>query len=621
MEQRSQGGWKGVLGAIFRGVDTARRITLNLIFLVLLVALMSFAFGDDGPQVPDEGALVIRPAGSLVEQLSGDPMQRVMDKITGNATPETLVLDVVDGIRAAKDDDRIKALVLDMDGMGGSGLTKLQVLRRELMDFKASGKPIIAMSDGYSRDGYYLASVADEVYVHKMGGVLLDGYGRYRTYYKEGIDRLEVDWNIFKVGTYKSAVEPYLRDGMSEEAMEANKEWMGDLWNAFVADVAEARGMTVEQVNGYTEDLVAHLGNARGDTARLALDAGLVDKLANRDEVRDRLIDLVGEDEESHSFHRVGLSSYLEALGDDRPSRNRPEGDDGKVALVVARGTILNGNQPPGTIGGDSTARLIRQARQDDDVKAIVLRVDSGGGSAFASEIIRRELVLAREEGKKVVVSMGTVAASGGYWISTASDEIWASPNTITGSIGIFGMLPTYQKPMAKHLGVRVDGIGTNWLAGSLRADREIDPRLAEAFQLAINHGYEEFLARVSEARGLSRDEVDAIAQGRVWSGIDAHGHGLVDQLGTLDDAIASAKALAGLEDAGVVVMEEELEWGESLMLNMVSRAAVWLAPYTSQPAPSLADELFATIEEHTQMLSQFDDPNGVYAHCMCEVD
>lgn len=620
MEQRSQGGLKGVLRAIFRGVDRARRITLNLIFLVLLVALVSFALGDKAPEVPEKGALVISPVGNLVDQLSGDPMQRITEKITGNENPETLMLDLIDGIRAAKDDDRIQVLVLDLDSLGGAGLTKLQVLRRELLDFKTSGKTILSTSDGYSRNSYYLASLADEVYVHKMGGVLLDGYGRYRTYYKEGIDRLEVDWNIFKVGTYKSAVEPFLRDGMSEAATEANQEWMGDLWQSFVADVAEARGLTVEQVEGYTDDLVAHLSKVEGNTGRLALDAGLVDVLADRDEVRQRLIELVGEDEESHSFHRVGLSSYLEALGEDRPSRQKVEGD-GKIALVVARGTILNGNQPPGTIGGDSTGRLIREARQDDDVKAIVLQVDSGGGSAFASEIIRRELVLAREEGKKVVISMGTVAASGGYWISTASDEIWASPNTITGSIGIFGMLPTYQKPMAKHLGMRVDGVGTNWMAGSLRTDREIDPRLAEAFQIAISNGYEEFLARVAEARNLTRDEVDAIGQGRVWSGMDAHAHGLVDQLGTLEDAIASAKNLAGLESAEVVTMEKELEWSEAMMLNMVSRAAVWLAPYSSQPAPSLADELFSTIERHAEMLSQFDDPNGVYAHCMCEVE
>lgn len=620
MEQRARGGWRGGLSAIFRGIDTARRLVFNLIFLVLLVALVSLALSDKGPEVPEKGALVISPVGNLVEQLAGDPVQRAVDKLTGNDTPETLMLDLVDGIRAAKDDDRIQALVLDLDNLGGAGLTKLQVLRQELESFKASGKPLIATADNYTRNSYYLASLADEVYLHTMGLVLLDGYGRYRTYHKEGIDRLELDWNIFKVGTYKSAVEPYMRDSMSEAAMEANQEWMGDLWSSFVADVAAARGLTQAQIEGYTGDLVNHMAAAEGDTARLALEAGLVDTLAHRDEVRSRLIELVGEDEESNSFHQVGLDAYLEALGEERPSQQQEDGD-GTVALVVARGTILNGNQPPGTIGGDSTARLIRKARHDDDVKAIVLRVDSGGGSAFASEIIRRELALAREEGKKVVVSMGTVAASGGYWISTSSDEIWASPNTITGSIGIFGMLPTYQKPLAKYLGTRVDGIGTNWMAGALRADREIDPRLAEIFQMGIERGYEEFLARVGKARNMARDDVDAIAQGRVWSGADAYELGLVDQLGDLDQAIASAIQLAGMETAKVVTMEKELEWGERMMLEMTSRATAWLAPHISRPAPSLADELFAMVEQHRQMLSQFDDPNGVYAHCMCEVE
>ena len=619
MEQRARSGLRGGLSAIFRGIDLARRLVFNLIFLLLLVVLVSLTWGDKGPEVPEKGALVISPVGNLVEQLAGDPVQRAVDKITGNETPETLMLDLVDGIRAAKDDDRIQVLVLDLDNLGGAGLTKLQVLRQELESFKASGKPIIATADNYTRNAYYLASMADEVYLHTMGLVLLDGFGRYRTYFKEGIDRLELDWNIFKVGTYKSAVEPYMLDGMSEAAREANQEWMGDLWTSFVADVAASRNMTSEQIEGYTDEVVSHLATAGGDTARMALDAGLVDTLGHRDEVRARLIELVGEDDETHSFHQVGLDAYLQALGNERPSRQQEDGD-GTVALVVARGTILNGDQPPGTIGGDSTARLIRKARHDDDVKAIVLRVDSGGGSAFASEIIRRELALARQDGKKVVVSMGTVAASGGYWISTASDEIWASPNTITGSIGIFGMLPTYQKPLAKHLGMRVDGYGTNWMAGALRTDRAIDSRLAEVFQLGIERGYEEFLERVGEARNMSRDDVDAIAQGRVWSGIDAFDRGLVDQLGDLDQAIASAIKLAGMESAKVVTMEKELDWGERMVLDMSSRAAVWLAPHISHRAPSLADKLFATLEQHREMLSQFDDPNGVYAHCLCEV-
>lgn len=610
----------GFFRSILRGVDTARRITLNLVFIALLVALVAFAMGDGGPEVPDQAALVINPVGNLVEQLSGDPMQRIIDQATGNDTPETLMVDLVDAIRAAKDDDRIQVLYLRLDSLGGAGLTKLQVLRAEIEDFKTSGKKVIANGDAYARNGYYLASLADEVHMHTMGGVLLDGYGRYRSYYKEGIDRLEVDWNIFKVGTYKSAVEPYMLDGMSEAAEEANQEWMGDLWNSFVADVASARGMSAEQLNSYTDDLVTRLDAVNGNTAQLALDAGLVDSLSNRDMVRNRLIELVGEDEDSKSFNQVSMGDYLEALGEKRPSQQKNDGDE-KIALVVARGTILNGNQPPGAIGGDSTARLIRKARQDDDVKAIVLRVDSGGGSAFASEVIRRELELAQDEGKKVVVSMGTVAASGGYWIATSSDEIWASPNTITGSIGIFGMLPTYQKPMAKHLGTRVDGIGTNWLAGALRTDREIHPNLAEVFQTAIEHGYEEFLSRVSNARGLSRDQVDAIAQGRVWSGADAHELGLVDQLGDLEDAIASAAALAGLENPPVITMEKELDFSEQFLLDMMSHAVVKLDAYTSDPAPNLADELLDIVGQHYEMLTQFDDPRGVYAHCFCEVE
>ncbi len=344
--------------------------------------------------------------------------------------------------------------------------------------------------------GYYLAAQADEVLLNPDGMVLIEGFGRYRTYYREGIDRLGITWNVFRVGEYKSAVEPYLRNDMSPEAKEADLEWLGDIWRAYLAGVATARKTTPEALTAYIEGMPELLKAAGGDTAKIALDAKLVDKLAARDEVRKRMIDLAGEDEKTKSFKQVSMADYLEALGDDRPGA---KGKGDKVAVVVAKGEIVDGTAGPGRIGGDSTAALIRKARQDEKVKAIVLRVDSGGGSAFASEVIRRELQLAQEAKKPVVVSMGNVAASGGYWIATSSDEIWASPETITGSIGIFGMFPTIEKPLAKYLGMHVDGVGTTSWAGALRIDRELDPRVGESIQQMINHGYEEFLARVAQ--------------------------------------------------------------------------------------------------------------------------
>ncbi len=624
MQQRKKNIFARAFGAIWRGVEIASRVIMVLVFLAVLIGLFMLSRGET-PDVPDSAALVIAPRGILVEQLSGDPTDRAIEKLTGQEVPETLWRDLDDAIRAAKDDDRIQALCLYLNRMGGAGpgLSKLQALRAAIDDFKTSGKQVIAYSDFYPRDAYHLAAAADEIYLHKMGIVLLDGYGRYRTYYKEGIDKFELDWNVFKVGEYKSAVEPYLRNDMSDEAREANLEWMGDLWRSYLADIAAARDTTPEKLTDSIDRFVELVEEAQGDTGEMALAAGLVDHLADRDGLRARMIELVGEDEESHSFNQIGYGEYLEAVG-DKARRYPTEGD--AVAVIVAKGSILDGNQPPGAIGGDSTGKLIRDARQDESVKAIVLRVDSGGGSAFASEVIRRELVLAREAGKKVVVSMGTLAASGGYWISTASDEIWANPNTITGSIGIFGMIPTFQKPMQKYLGWRVDGVGTTWLAGAARPDRALDPELGRAIQVMVEEGYREFLSRVAEARSMSVEEVDKIARGRVWSGQDAQQIGLVDNMGGLDEAIASAAAMAELgEDYAVRYIEKQPSFSEKMARQFLTRAADWFGPvetdFRGAGLPPIQRSLLEMVRRETEMLASLNDPNGVYAICDCDLE
>ena len=604
-------------GAAWRGLDQTRRVTVNVLFVVLVVLLVGWLISDDGPDIPDRTALVLAPEGDIVEQLSGDPLDRAVEELAGAAEPQTLLRDLLDAIAAAKDDERVEVLVLDLDRMGGAGLSKLRDLRAVIADFKSAGKTVIATADGFSQPSYYLASTADEIHMHEMGLVLLSGYGRYRTYYKEGLDRLEVDMNIFRVGEFKSAVEPFLRNDMSEEAREANLEWLGDLWDVYLDDVAAARGMSKEELQAAIDGFLDGL-REDGRAARTAQRFGLVDHVGNRDAVRDRLIELLGEDEEGTSFPQVDHATYLASL-DQRPSQRS---GDAEVAVIVARGTIVDGSAPPGEIGGDSTARLIREARHDDAVKALVLRVDSGGGSAFASEVIRREFELARAGGKPVVVSMGSVAASGGYWISTASDEIWASPSTITGSIGIFGLFPTFQKPLAKHLGVRVDGVGTTPLAGALRVDRELAPEVGEAIQLMIDQGYEDFLERVSEARGMTRDEVDSIARGRVWSGRDAHELGLVDHLGDLDQAIASAAQKAELgDDYGVRFVRKELDFREQLMAELLSGAASVTGRGTTVRTPGVHERFLDLLQEQTEMLRTLNDPNGIYAHCLCGVE
>ena len=601
---------------IWSTIDASRRVAVNLLFLLIVVLLLSLVFSSDKVEVGDSTALLLAPKGQLVEQLSASSFEQMIDEARGTATPETLLKDVVDAIHAAKDDDRIKVLVLNLSSFGGARLTKLQDVAEAIVDFKTSGKKVVAMADEYGQDAYYLAAHADEVIIHKMGAVIIEGFGRYRMYYREGIDKLGLDVHIFKVGTYKSAVEPYLRNDMSEFAREANAAWLGDLWQIYLDDVARARGTTSERIDDYAHEFARLMADANGDAAQAALDYGLADQALTRVEMREHLVALVGENEETHSYNNVAFSDYLESLGGDRFGHNAT-GD--QVAIVVARGTILDGTQPAGTIGGDSTAALIRQARNDENVKAIVLRVDSGGGSAFASEVIRRECEKAIADGKPLIASMGSVAASGGFWISTSSNQIWAHPSTITGSIGIFGMFPTYQRPLAEHLGIRVDGISTAPLAG-IRPDRELPVEVGEVIQEMIEHGYSEFLQRVADSRGMSTEEVDKVAQGRVWSGADAYELGLVDSLGDLDDAIKAAAELAKLgDDYAVKYIEKEVEFKDKVLRTLLAEAVESVDQNASTASP--LDSMLQQLEQAAADFGRLNDPNHAYVLSNIETD
>ncbi len=608
--------FKKVLKGTWGIINTIRKVVINLFVLVLVIALVAMAFTSDSPKIAKVTALEIKPNGRLVEQLTAQSFDQLVDEARGAQNPETLLKDVIDAIEVAKDDDRVQVLVINLSSFSGARLTKLQDLGEAITQFKESGKKVVAVADTYSQDAYYIAAHADEIISHSMGGMIIEGFGRYRMYYKEGLDKLGIDVHVFKVGTFKSAVEPYLRDDMSEFAKEANEEWLGDLWRIYLDEVAAARGISTEKLNEYAQELPRLIGEVNGDATKAALDNGLIDQALTRVEMRDYLISLVGEDEETHSYNKVGLNNYLKTIKSDRFGRTA-KGD--KVGVIVARGTILDGEQPSGTIGGDSTAALIAKARNDDDVKAIVLRVDSGGGSAFASEVIRRELEKARADGKPVVASMGSVAASGGYWISTTSDQIWAHPSTITGSIGIFGMLPTYQKPLAQHLGIRVDGISTAPLAG-VRLDRELQPEIGEAIQKTVEHGYREFLQRVSDARNMATEEVDKIAQGRVWSGADAHELGLVDSLGDLDDAITAAAKLADLGDNYIVsYIEKEQAFQDKVLRELMAEAVSISDLNTFSRSP--IDSLLSKIEQAASDFTALNDPNHVYVLSNIETD
>jgi len=603
---------RGFVSTLYDGLDATRRFLFNLLFLAVVVGIVVLLLRSGKPAVPKKAALVLAPRGTIVEQLSVKSPTDALRGAAGSSEPQTLMKDVVDAIDAARDDDRIQVLYLDLRQMGGAGMSKLQTLGAAIDGFRATGKRVVASADGYDQYSYYLASHADEVWLNNQGMVLIEGFGRYKTYYKDLIDRLEIDWNVFRVGEYKSAVEPYLRNGISPEAKEADLAYLSDLWNAWLDDVSSARTIERADLVGYVDGYPDRLETAGGDGAKAALEATLVDHVAPRDAVRDRLIELVGEDSDTRTFHQIAFGDYLETR-DDRFGENA-KGD--LVAVVVAKGTILDGSQPPGKIGGDSTAALIRKARNDDQVKAVVLRVDSGGGSASASEVIRRELELTRAAGKPVVSSMGSVAASGGYWITMASDEVIAAPTTITGSIGIFGMFPTYQKPLAKYLGIHVDGVGTTRFSGALRPDRALDPEVARTIQLFIDQGYREFITKAAAARHTTPEAIDAIARGRVWSGRDALEIGLVDSLGGLDDAIAAAARLANLgDDYHVRYIQKERDWKQQLVADLLE-AAIRIDGTGGLPPGGRTPlaRMVRSLEHELETLTDLNDPHGIYA-------
>jgi protease-4 len=601
---------------IWTGVNGVRKV-LHLLLLLFIFTIVLGVLSASAPKLPHQAALVIRPAGDLVEQLTGDPFDRALGELLGDADPQILVQDVVDGLQFAKEDDRIKAVVLDLEGLSGGGLSKLQRVGAAIDDFRESGKPVIAMSDAYAQSSYYLASRADQVYMHPEGFLMLRGYGIYQNYFKDAIDKLKIDWNVFKVGTHKSAVEPFTRNDMSDEDRSSMTELLAQFWALYRDDVQNARNMEANALDGLLENYVQHVSAAGGSTARAALDAGLVDELLTHEEVRNRVAEYAGSDPENVDWYNAAeLGDYLDEMRIVQGDLARRE----NIAVVVASGEILDGTQPPGTIGGDSTAEVLRRARTDESVKAVVLRVDSPGGSAFASEVIRNEVEALQEAGIPVVASMSSVAASGGYWISMAADRIYASPSTITGSIGIFGMFPTFQRSL-DSLGVSTDGVGSSKWAGELRFDRAMSDDTRQLVQAMIEQGYEDFISKVAVHRNMEQAEVDRVAQGKVWTGIDALNHGLVDALGGLEDAIEAAAELAELEPDtyGLKYYEKELTPAEQFTLQFLSTAArVGLDVKSLAGRRSPMDQLASAVTAALSPVLRFNDPRGMYAHCFC---
>ncbi|MCB1600497.1 MAG: signal peptide peptidase SppA [Lysobacterales bacterium] len=619
MAEKRPGFLRRLIGGLWNGLDFTRRLVVNLVFLLILIFVVMAIFGGGDRDLQKNTTLVLDIKGEIVEQYSGSPADVALAKALGDEVPETQLRDLLKALDEAAKDDNISQILLSLNNYGGAGVSTLREVGRALDAFRKSGKKVVAHGDYLDQGAYYLASHADEIYIHPDGMALLEGLGRYRNYYRSALEKIGLQMHVFRVGKFKSAVEPYLLDGPSDAAREADRYWLEDVWTVFLDDIAAARGLETAELRAMIDELPQRITAVNGDMAKLAVDEKLVDGLKTADEIREMLIASGAKDDDKETFRQVNLAAYLK-----RFPAIPVIGDATQIGVIVAQGEIVGGQQAQGMIGGRSTSELVRKAREDKNIKAVVLRVDSPGGSGFDSELIRRELELTRAAGKPVVVSMGDVAASGGYWISMTSDAIYAEPSTITGSIGIFGLFPDASQTMEK-LGLHSEGTTTTWLAGALDPRRPLDPRIGDVLQSVINAGYQDFIGKVAKNRGKTPEEIDEIAQGRVWSGNQALERGLVDQLGGLKDAIANAAERANLGSDGyqVVYVEKELTGFEKFMVSMNSRARAMIqSSVASALLPSwLQPQMARELNHDLAILNGWEKrPMATYAFCFCEL-
>ena len=593
MAQRSS---FGVLSDIAAGITGLRNFVFNSIFVIVMVFIvLAVLVNCQGTSVPEGSALVLNLRGHIVESKTvPDPLQSLLSNGAGNA--EVDINAVTTAIDAAAQDDDIKLLFLDLDELASAAPAHVERLGRALQGFKESGKKIIAYGLYFAQAQYHIASFADALYMHPMGQVVLQGFGGYQLYYKELLEKLDVNIHVFRVGEFKAAVEPFLRNDMSAEARQANEALYQNLWQRLVDDVARNRNLESTDVQDFADNLDVHLASTDGNLARAALENHLIDELLTSDESRVRVAQEVGYAAEGGDINGIDYLAYLSARG-LAPLTDGGSGD--KIAVIVAQGTIVNEGRGNGVIAAEPTISLIRRARFDDSVKALVVRVDSPGGSSFASELIRQELELVQLAGKPVVASFGALATSGGYWISATADTIVAEPTSITGSIGIFSFVPTFENTLARA-GVHSDGVGTTALTLGLDAYGGINENMARIQQALVNQGYEQFVTLVARGRDKTPDEVKAVAEGRVWSGDVALEHGLVDALGGLDLAIETAAELAELDDWGITPLSLPRDPRDALMQQLMPSASGVLAP----------------LVRSLGKIAELDDPNNLYALC-----
>jgi protease-4 len=590
--------------------------TRHLLLLLVFLILLYFIFGGQTISIKDQTALVIAPKGFVVDQYSGDPTSQAIDNIRGTDIPETRVRDLLRAIDLAADDAQISALVLNPDYMWGAGLANLREIEYAIDQFREkSNKPVIAMATNLSQAQYYFASLADEILMDPQGFLFLQGFGSFRNYFKDGLDKLGVDVHLFKVGEYKSAAEPYVRNDMSQEAKEAGLHFMNDLWQTYMTGVAKRRGLTVENIEEIVDQQAKRLMEKNGSVADMAVDSGLVDRIMKQSFMHKRIAEVSSFDDDNNHFRGIEFEDYLSMKATSIQTSTQ------HIAVVVAEGTILGGEQPPGSIGGASTSALLEQARLDQSVKAVVLRVNSPGGGVYPSEQIRRQVDALKVAGKPVVVSMGNVAASGGYWISMTADSIWADEATITGSIGIYGLLMTYPELFNK-LGISTDGIGTTKWVGAFNPDKDLDPEFADLIQSNIEYGYQQFIGSVAAARHLDLDMVDRIARGRVWTAKQAHDLGLVDNLGGIQQAIEDAATLANLgENFQLVWVEEHLSFSEQLFVDMMAKASEHIDLSGNNSSLKIQKLLQPFTAELSLLIDAKPGEVQQMAHCMCELN
>lgn len=592
---------------LWRVVTIAYAVITLLLILVVPLLLYFALFAGPGVTVEKDVALVWAPVGNLTEQRERAVPQALAQDLLLGPSLQSVVRDLVMALDRAATDPRIELAFLKLDALGHAQPGQVEDLTAAIERFKQSGKKVIAWSPTYNQTQYRLAAHADKIYLDPLGHVFLQGFGVYRKYFAEAIDKLGIQVNVFRVGEYKSFVEPFIRNDMSPEARAANRAWLESLWQSYREGVAQAQDIQPEKIKAYTDVFAEALRAAHGQASQVALAAGLVDELATLEQVRDQVGELVGMDPELGSFRQINQFEYLQATADEQSSPRT----EARIGLVVVEGPIVVGEGGRGAAGGKTIAKLVRQARRDEDVAALLLRINSPGGSVFASERIRRQVALTRAAGKPVVVSMAGVAASGGYWIGMNADQIWAQPSTITGSIGVFGIFPTFGKSLDK-IGINTDGLGTTGLSGALRLDMPLGEEMASILQTGIEFIYERFIEKVAAARGMEVAAVDRIAQGRVWSGADAARFGLVDKLGGLVPALAATAELAGLQpgDYEVESIRPPADW-RSLLLEMFSLRA---------EIPMVSDLHHVLGPAFNWLLHGLNDPRNAYAHCFCEL-